>query len=128
MGEHKPGGDGLRQHPYAFKTPYASLCLQNPPCSLVPALLSLLILSTILNHLDTHPLPTHLPIHPPTHRPTTCALSQVDRHGGHTLGLAQDGILMFSVVIITVHAHLATAIDQWTWMHHAACWGSVGEP
>jgi hypothetical protein len=42
------------------------------------------------------------------------------------VGLAQDGILMFSVVIATVHSQLASVIDHWTWMHHASCWGSIG--
>lgn len=53
--------------------------------------------------------------------------AQVDRGDGSTLSLGQSGILMFTIVIITVHAQLASVVDQWTWMHHASCWGSVGK-
>jgi hypothetical protein len=59
------------------------------------------------------------PFHP---RPTP----QSDRFNGHTLSLEQNGILMFTIVIITVHAQLGIVLDQWTWMHHAAMWGSIG--
>jgi hypothetical protein len=52
---------------------------------------------------------------------------RVDRSHGHPRALGQDGVLMFSVVIVTVHAQLASIIDHWTWAHHASCWGSIGE-
>jgi phospholipid-transporting ATPase len=52
--------------------------------------------------------------------------TEADREAGQSLAVGQDGILMFSIVIITVHAQLAVVIDHWTWMHHASCWGSVG--
>jgi hypothetical protein len=53
--------------------------------------------------------------------------TEVDRPSGHTTSLGQNGILMFSIVIITVHAQLGCCIDHWTWMHHASCWGSISE-
>jgi hypothetical protein len=52
--------------------------------------------------------------------------TEVDRRSGQTLSLGQNGILMFSIVIITVHTQLGCCIDHWTWMHHASCWGSIG--
>lgn len=68
------------------------------------------------------------PLHPkrPAHSSMRLAL-QMDRATGTTLSLDQQGVLMFSIVIITVHLQLGSVIDHWTWMHHASCWGSVGE-
>ncbi len=46
-----------------------------------------------------------------------------------TLALAlryEVGILMFSVVIVTVHLQVTTIEEQWTWIHHASIWGSQG--
>ena len=51
-----------------------------------------------------------------------------DSGGGHTWSLLRNGLLMFTIVIITVHLQLAIVIDQWTWIHHVAIWGSIGEP
>jgi hypothetical protein len=52
---------------------------------------------------------------------------EVDRKDGHTWTLQQNGILMFSIVVVTVHLQLAVVLDQWMWMHHVAIWGSIGE-
>lgn len=49
-----------------------------------------------------------------------------DRFAGNSWSLLQSGLLMFTVVIITVHLQLAMVIDQWTWFHHVAIWGSIG--
>jgi hypothetical protein len=49
-----------------------------------------------------------------------------DRAGGQTWSLYQAGLAMFTVVVLTVHLQLALCVDQWTWMHHASMWGSVG--
>ena len=51
---------------------------------------------------------------------------EVDRIDGHTWSLQQNGILMFSIVVVTVHLQLAVVLDQWMWMHHVAIWGSIG--
>jgi phospholipid-transporting ATPase len=51
-----------------------------------------------------------------------------DRDNGHTWSLQQNGLLMFTIVIITVHLQLSVVLDQWTWMHHVAIWGSIGAP
>lgn len=50
-----------------------------------------------------------------------------DRHAGSSWSLQQNGVLMFSIVIITVHLQLAMVLDQWLWLHHVAIWGSIGE-
>lgn len=50
-----------------------------------------------------------------------------DSAGGHTWSLLRNGLLMFTIVIITVHLQLAMVIDQWIWLHHVAIWGSIGE-
>lgn len=50
-----------------------------------------------------------------------------DSGSGHTWSLLRNGLLMFTIVIITVHLQLAMVIDQWTWIHHVAIWGSIGE-
>lgn len=49
-----------------------------------------------------------------------------DSSGGHPWSLLRNGLLMFTIVIITVHLQLAIVIDQWTWIHHLAIWGSIG--
>jgi phospholipid-transporting ATPase len=54
------------------------------------------------------------------------SLDSDSRHG-HAWSLLRNGLLMFTIVIITVHLQLALVIDQWMWMHHAALWGSIGE-
>lgn len=36
----------------------------------------------------------------------------------------QNGIVMFTVVIITVHSQVAVILDHWNWLHHVAIWGS----
>lgn len=51
-----------------------------------------------------------------------------DSGGGHTWSLLRNGLLMFTIVIITVHLQLAIVIDQWIWLHHLAIWGSIGKP
>lgn len=51
-----------------------------------------------------------------------------DSASGHTWSLLRNGLLMFTIVIITVHLQLAIVIDQWIWLHHLAIWGSIGEP
>ena len=48
------------------------------------------------------------------------------REAGHPFSLPYVGVVLFSVVIITVHLQLATVVDQWTWLHHVAIWGSTG--
>jgi len=50
-----------------------------------------------------------------------------DSRSGHAWSLLRNGLLMFTIVIITVHLQLAMVIDQWTWIHHIAIWGSIGE-
>lgn len=50
-----------------------------------------------------------------------------DRSTGHSWSLPQNGLLMFTIVVVTVHLQLAMVIDQWTWFHHVAIWGSIGE-
>jgi hypothetical protein len=52
---------------------------------------------------------------------------EADRFTGITWGLQQNGVLMFSIVVITVHLQLAVSIDQWTWLHHFSIWGSICE-
>lgn len=49
-----------------------------------------------------------------------------DRATAQSWSLPQNGLLMFTVVIITVHLQLGMVIDQWMWMHHMAIWGSIG--
>eukprot|EP00879_Flechtneria_rotunda_P010836 GHRR01011325.1.p1 GENE.GHRR01011325.1~~GHRR01011325.1.p1 ORF type:complete len:1369 (+),score=416.83 GHRR01011325.1:1346-5452(+) len=48
-----------------------------------------------------------------------------DRKTGRIWSSPQDGVIMFTVVIITVHLQLSMIIDQWMWMHHVAIWGSI---
>ncbi|WIA12055.1 hypothetical protein OEZ85_012134 [Tetradesmus obliquus] len=48
-----------------------------------------------------------------------------DRHSGAIWSLQQNGLLMFTTVVITVHLQLGMVIDQWTWMHHLSIWGSI---
>lgn len=50
-----------------------------------------------------------------------------DSAAGHSWSLLRNGLLMFTIVIITVHLQLAMVIDQWIWLHHLAIWGSIGE-
>jgi hypothetical protein len=50
-----------------------------------------------------------------------------DRGTGSSWSLPQNGVLMFSIVIITVHLQLAIVLDQWLWLHHVAIWGSIGK-
>lgn len=50
-----------------------------------------------------------------------------DSASGHTWSLLRNGLLMFTIVIITVHLQLAIVIDQWIWLHHLAIWGSIGK-
>lgn len=50
-----------------------------------------------------------------------------DRHSGAVWSLQQNGLLMFTTVVITVHLQLGMVIDQWTWMHHLSIWGSIRE-
>jgi phospholipid-transporting ATPase len=50
-----------------------------------------------------------------------------DSAAGHSWSLLRNGLLMFTIVIITVHLQLAIVIDQWIWLHHLAIWGSIGE-
>lgn len=52
---------------------------------------------------------------------------EADRGTGVTWGLQQNGVLMFSIVVITVHLQLTVTIDQWTWLHHVSIWGSICE-
>jgi phospholipid-transporting ATPase len=49
-----------------------------------------------------------------------------DSASGHSWSLLRNGLLMFTIVIITVHLQLAIIIDQWIWLHHVAIWGSIG--
>ncbi|GBF89503.1 phospholipid-transporting ATPase [Raphidocelis subcapitata] len=51
--------------------------------------------------------------------------TNTDRADGHTLALEQNGIFMFSIVIVAVNLQLASVLDQWTWAHHASLWGSI---
>ena len=51
---------------------------------------------------------------------------EVDRASGQSFTLGQNGVLMFSIVVVTVHLQLAMSLDHWTWMHHASIWGSIG--
>lgn len=51
-----------------------------------------------------------------------------DSGAGHAWSLLRNGLLMFTIVIITVHLQLAIVIDQWIWLHHLAIWGSIGAP
>ncbi len=34
---------------------------------------------------------------------------------------------MFTVIVVLVHLQLASVLEQWTWIHHLAIWGSVCE-
>ncbi|GLC46232.1 hypothetical protein PLESTM_001843200 [Pleodorina starrii] len=45
---------------------------------------------------------------------------------GIPYGMAEVGAVLFTVVLLTVHLHLAVLEEEWTWMHHAAIWGSLG--
>jgi hypothetical protein len=50
-----------------------------------------------------------------------------ERNSGAIWSLQQNGLLMFTTVVITVHLQLGMVIDQWTWMHHVSIWGSIRE-
>jgi phospholipid-transporting ATPase len=52
---------------------------------------------------------------------------EADRNSGAVWSLQQNGLLMFTTVVITVHLQLGMVIDQWTWMHHVSIWGSIRE-
>jgi phospholipid-transporting ATPase len=52
---------------------------------------------------------------------------EADRHSGAIWSLQQNGLLMFTTVVITVHLQLGMVIDQWTWMQHLSIWGSIRE-
>ena len=34
---------------------------------------------------------------------------------------------MFTSIVLTIHLHLTMVEEAWTWVHHLAIWGSVGE-
>lgn len=52
--------------------------------------------------------------------------TNIDRHSGHVTTMYQDGVTMFSVILITVHVQMLTVMEQWTWVHHFAVWASQG--
>mmetsp|Transcript_27781 Transcript_27781/g.60882 ORF Transcript_27781/g.60882 Transcript_27781/m.60882 type:complete len:264 (-) Transcript_27781:250-1041(-) len=47
-----------------------------------------------------------------------------DRAGGQAVTMYQAGVLMFSTILVTVHLQLVSIMEQWTWLHHLAIWGS----
>lgn len=56
-----------------------------------------------------------------------CSSVFSDRGNGTTYTQYQTGVLMFSIIVVTVHVHIATYIMQWTIGHILAVWGSIGE-
>lgn len=48
------------------------------------------------------------------------------RLDGNPWTFSQCGVLMYSIVVITVHLQLAVILDQWTWLHHVSIWLSIG--
>lgn len=40
--------------------------------------------------------------------------------------LCRAGVLMFSIVVVTVHIEVIQIEEQWTWLHHLAIWLSQG--
>lgn len=49
-----------------------------------------------------------------------------NRNDGSTASLWGVGATLYTVVVITVHLQLAIMVEQWTWMHMVAIWGSIG--
>lgn len=47
--------------------------------------------------------------------------------GGQAWGMAEVGVIMFGAIVITVHLQLVIVEEQFTWIHHAAIWASIGE-
>ncbi|GIL66626.1 hypothetical protein Vafri_20112 [Volvox africanus] len=45
---------------------------------------------------------------------------------GIPYGMAQVGAVLFTAVLLTVHLQLAILEEEWTVLHHAAIWGSLG--
>eukprot|EP00803_Ostreobium_quekettii_P011454 evm.model.scf_1059.1 EVM.evm.TU.scf_1059.1 scf_1059:98-2784(-) len=48
-----------------------------------------------------------------------------DRSSGETHGHWQTGTMLFSAVVVTVHAQLVCTLETWTALHHVAIWGGV---
>lgn len=45
---------------------------------------------------------------------------------GNVWSLYQAGVMMYTIVVLTVHGQLVVVEDQWTWLHHCATWMSIG--
>lgn len=50
-----------------------------------------------------------------------------DRSSGKTYSHWQTGATLMTAVVVTVHLQIASVITYWTWLHHLAIWGSIGE-
>ncbi|KAG2495688.1 hypothetical protein HYH03_006288 [Edaphochlamys debaryana] len=51
-----------------------------------------------------------------------CNSTEVDRESGNPYTMWQTGVLMYTVVVITVHMQVCQVLDQWTWVHHLSIW------
>lgn len=51
-----------------------------------------------------------------------CSPLTSDRAGGQPYSMWQTGVVLFSVIIITVHLQVVQVMEQWTWLHHLAIW------
>lgn len=46
---------------------------------------------------------------------------------GDTPTMFQTGVLMYTIILITIHCQMLSILEQFTFLHHIAIWGSQGE-
>mmetsp|Transcript_27778 Transcript_27778/g.60863 ORF Transcript_27778/g.60863 Transcript_27778/m.60863 type:complete len:1303 (+) Transcript_27778:244-4152(+) len=54
-----------------------------------------------------------------------CYPTMIDREGGDPFTMYEVGVLMFSIIIVTVHFQVAMVEEQFTWIHHFSLWAST---
>ncbi|GFH12108.1 phospholipid-transporting ATPase [Haematococcus lacustris] len=51
-----------------------------------------------------------------------CGSHVISHPNGQPFTMWETGVLMFSVVVVTVHFQVAQVEEQWTWLHHLSIW------
>lgn len=45
---------------------------------------------------------------------------------GDCVTMFQTGVLMYTIILIVVHCQMLSIMEQFTFLHHIAVWGSQG--